>query len=148
MGNFVAVGDYDVPVPDRWLVLSQDAYSVLIVDTAGLRRDGGNLTTNGSLSISSLPEPPRDLKYWVSNQIEGLTGSDVRIIEQRTLAVANEAVYCIGGSELRDVVHIPDNAIISLQCRSTGKLSLVFTGETSDAPGFYALVERIRKGRN
>jgi hypothetical protein len=143
-GNFVAVGNYEMPVPDQWLVSNEDSKSALLTNTAAPPRWKG-FQSNATILASSLSAPPRDLNFWVSREQQRLEQNGVRVVEQRTLGIANESLYCLGGSELRDAIHIPGGAVISLQCRSTGTLSLIFTGREADVTSFYALVGRIRK---
>lgn len=53
-GGLVQVGDYKVPVPDRWLVKVEDSGLTFLINSRGERR-GNTLSGINVITIDSLP---------------------------------------------------------------------------------------------
>lgn len=146
-GNRVLVGPYEQPAPNEWLVTDEKPDSVLLINTVKPIHSGTDgFQINATILASSLRPARVNLDFWFANKQQRLTNEKVGSIEKRTIQLANEQVGCIGGTELRDVVGIANATTISLECRSSGTLSLIFTGQPSDLEAFYSLVSRIRRG--
>jgi hypothetical protein len=147
------MGNYEVPVPQHWLIMHQDDAAFTLMNTAPtLTRDTKFQTTP---AITIFPFRNRvigheGLNLWLSLKRQWLEREGVKSLEEKKLDVSGAAIVCIGGSELRDAIvrdklHGFDTDIISLECKSTDGLSILFVGEPSDLTPFYALVSQIRK---
>ena len=145
-GYSAAVGDYIVPVPDHWLIVVEDVdgRDLTMVDTF-VKRQAGLLQTANSITVMTLSQPMRSLDAWETIRREQLEQSGLRDIESRTLRAADEKVICLGGNELRDVLHVPGTTLLSLDCQSAGKLNLMFVGYRSELEDFYRITSQIRK---
>jgi hypothetical protein len=144
-GDFVRVGSYEVPVPRNWLVKAQPLGGSLLVDTQ-FRRGSSVLSGINVISADSLSVPTNDLDFWKSNKEKWLKNNGVRNPEERSLSFEDEAVACLGGHELHEVMQLPDAAdVVSVDCRSSGKLHLMFVGQQPNLELFYSLIPEIRK---
>lgn len=154
-GYSTRMGNYEVPVPAHWLILDQSSVAFTLMDTARTlpRRDGKFHT---AAVIDIFPFRNRSigadkLDFWLSLKRQWLEREGVKSIEEKRLTFGDDAVSCIGGSELRAIMrdkpNFPDTDIVSLECKSADDLSIMFVGEPSDLQNFYTFVSEIRKHR-
>jgi hypothetical protein len=144
-GNSVRVANYDIPVRSNWLVKTQPLGGSLFVDTR-FRGSPGVLSGINVISVDSLSLPTNDLDFWNSNKEKWLKENGISNPEQRSLNFEDEAVACLGGRELHDLMQVPDAAdIISVDCRSSGRLHLMFIGRQDDLQVFYSIISGIHK---
>ena len=145
-GYSTTVGDYTVPIPDGWLILVEDVdgQDLSMLDTH-VKRQPGSLQTANEIIVGSLPRPMRSLESWESIKRQQLERSGLINIEEKTLWAANQKVICLGGYELRDVVHVPGTTQLSLECQSAGRLNLIYIGYRSGLEDFYTIASQIRK---
>jgi hypothetical protein len=144
-GYSTYVGDYQVPVPDHWLVEdSNDANIVILIDTR-VRKMGDPLSDVGILTVSLAPFPPRDIDDWASLTRQSLKRDGVTSVEEKTFRAGDETVVCLGGYALREILHVPSISAVSLECRSTGRLDLGFSGPRSELQEFYVIASQIHK---
>ena len=90
------------------------------------------------------------LNFWLSLRRQWFEQEQIKSLEEKQLSIGDAATICIGGSELRDVIvghgHREfDSDLISLECRSTDNLDILFVGEPSDVQSFYSFVAQIRR---
>jgi hypothetical protein len=152
-GYSARMGDYEVPVPEHWLIIDQNSVAITLFNTApSLQRDGKFHTTavvtvfpfrNHSIG-------PTGLASWRTRQHRWLEKEGVKSVEERSISFDGEESTCIGGSEFQDIVFrgrkdLPKTDIVSLDCMSADSLEISFVGEPSDLQPFYALVSQIRK---
>jgi hypothetical protein len=145
-GYSAAVGDYVVPVPDRWLIYSEgpDHQDLTMFDTQ-VKRQPGPLLVPNMITVMSLSAPLRSLDSWEIIKRKQLEQDGLSNIEERTLFTANEKLVCLGGYQLREVLKIPGATHLTLECQSTGRLSLIYMGYRSGLDDFYSIASQIRK---
>lgn len=141
-GYMVRVGDYEVPVPKTWIVISDDPGMVNLADTR-IRRSPDRLADVNGILVDYLHQPTRDLDAWASMTRNSLVRKGVLDIQARTLQLGDERLVCFGGHEFRDAMHIP-TAAVSFVCQSSGRLSLIFTGNQDCVEDFCAIASKIR----
>ena len=94
---------------------------------------------------------PSQIEFWLSLQRQRLEREGVKSAVEERLSFDDEAVICIGNSELsammRDEKAFPDTKVISLDCMSAHSLNILFLGEPSDLQPFYTFVSQIRRHR-
>jgi hypothetical protein len=154
-GYSTTMGNYEVPVPEHWLVLEQNSIAFTLLNTSPprLQRDGKFhtaavidifLSRNRSIGADKLD-------FWLSLKRQWLEREGVKSIEEKKLGFGDDAVNCIGGSQLRAIMrdnpNFPDTDIVSLECKSADDLSIMFLGEPSDVQNFYTFVSEIRRHR-
>jgi len=143
-GYSTYVGDYVVPVPDHWLVdTSEDPRMITLIDTR-VRRTADRLSAVNVITVSALSSPIRDLDSWASFARQRRERDGLREIEEKTIQAGDERMFCLGGYELRDIMRLP-TAAVSLECRSSDRLNLGFTGHRSGLQEFYTIASQIRK---
>jgi hypothetical protein len=59
--------------------------------------------------------------------------------------MGQEQVVWLGGTQLRDVLHVPHATVLSLECSTSGRLVIEFSGHDSGLDQFYAIISQIRK---
>ena len=144
-GNSVNVGAYIVPVPDQWLVFDyEDPTAATLIDTR-VHKTPDPLSAVDVITVIALSSPARDLDFWASFQRQWLERSGLRDIMQRTLQADDEVLICLGGYQFRDALKVPNSTAVSLECQSSGRLSLIFSGHASGLPEFYSIASQIRK---
>jgi len=147
------MGNYEVPVPEHWLITDQNYVAFTLANTAPVLRRDTKFHTTAVINIFPFGNRVignEGLDVWLSLKRQRLEREGVRSLEERKLNVGDAAIVCIGGSELRDAIlrdkpHGFDTDIVSLECRSTDDLSIVFVGEPSDLQPFYAFISQIRR---
>jgi hypothetical protein len=144
-GNAVHVGGYQVPVPDNWLVLNITSRAVQLLNTQAKEHSDPAFPVNASITVSSLQAPVPNLDSWKAIKQQWFGHDGQHAVVERELRFENERVLCVGGRQLRDVLHVPNASILALECSSTGTLSLLFVGEQSDLRDFDSIVTQIRK---
>jgi len=152
-GYSVTMGNYEVPVPEHWLITDQNYVAFTLANTAPVLRRDTKFHTTAVINIFPFGNRVignEGLDVWLSLKRQRLEREGVRSLEERKLNVGDAAIVCIGGSELRDAIlrdkpHGFDTDIVSLECRSTDDLSIVFVGEPSDLQPFYAFISQIRR---
>ncbi len=143
-GDFAHVDNYEVPVPKNWLV-KDDRSGLLLIDT---RRHGNEPVLSGIniITVGSFRTPTPDLEFWKSYKRKWLKDHGISIIEERSLRFEDETVACSGGHEMQEMMHIPNASdVVSLECRSSGKLYFIFVGQPPDLQVFYSIIPKIRK---
>jgi hypothetical protein len=152
-GYSTRMGNYEVPVPEHWLIFDQSSIAFTLINTAPTwpRRDR---KFHSTAVIDIFPFRDRHIgasgiDFWLSLKRQWLEREGVKSVEEKSLSFGDEAVTCIGGSELRammrDKIGFPDTDVISLECRSAEDLSILFVGEPSDLQDFYTFVSEIRR---
>jgi hypothetical protein len=136
-GDSVRVGQYEVPVPHDWLVRVDPGITYL-TDTHPSRDANDSV-----IMIFSTSPPTGNFDFWISYTKQWLKEQGVTPMEERSLRFEDEAVACLGGHELTRVRGAAD--IISLECRSSGNLRLMFVGQKRDLQLLYSLVPRIHR---
>ena len=149
-GYSTRMGNYDVPVPEHWL-LDQNSVALTLVNTAPTlpRRDGKFHTTAVVSVFPFRPIGTGQIEFWLSLQRQRLEREGVKSAVEKRLSLDDEAVICIGGSELSAIMRhekaFPDTSSISLSCLSDQGLEILFIGEPSDLQPFYTFVSQIRR---
>lgn len=144
-GDFTRVGNYKVPVPNHWLVKVEPSGLSFLTDTRS-RRNARAFSGMNVITIDSLPTPTRDLDSWKSYKKHWLKNNGISNPEERSLSFEDEAVACVGGHEFHDVMQLPDAAdVVTVDCRSSGRLHLLFVGQQPDLELFYSIIPKIHK---
>ena len=154
-GYSTIMGNYDVPVPEHWLLLDQNYVAFTLVNTEPTvpRRDGRFHTTAlvTLFPFRRSPAGASQTQFWLSLQRQRLEREGVKTAVEKTLSFDDEAVICIGGGELSAIMRhekaFPETSIISLSCMSDHGLDIQFVGEPSDLQHFYTFVSQIRRHR-
>lgn len=144
-GSMITVGDYEVPVPEQWLVVEyENADIVTLVDTRSAdTRDP--LADVNAISVFATKYAYQDLDRLATLERQRLQREGLTQIEEKTIRAGDERMVCLGGTEFRDIMHVPDTVALSLWCYSTGRLSLLFNGNRAGLQQFYAIVSGVRK---
>lgn len=128
------IGEYDVPVPARWLPRDDVPGDLLLYNTEKFA------------SVAILPGvPAQDLAFWESARRQRLESDHVEHIVQHTIRLESQTVSCIGGAEFSQLLKISAPSVISLDCQSTGNLHLMFTGQDSELETFYGIASQIKE---
>lgn len=150
-GYSARMGNYDVPVPEHWL-LNQDPEAFTLVNTdPTLPRQDGRFHTTAVVTLFQFHNPvgASQLQFWLTLERQRLEREGVKSTEEKRLSFDDEAMICIGGSELsammRDEKAFPDTSAVSLGCMSEQGLNIRFLGEPSDVQPFYTFVSQIRR---
>jgi len=156
-GYSAAMGNYEVPVQEHWLILSSDSVAFTLMNTSPARppRDG-KLHTAAVMTIFPFRNWPADVKRadsWLSLKRQWLAREDVKAVEERTVKFENGSFICVGGRELSAVFRNASNVsaaetdIVSRDCMSERGLEVLFVGEPPDLEPFYTFLSQIRSER-
>jgi len=152
-GYSTRVGNYGVPVPEHWLILIQNSTVFTLVNTnPTLPRRDGKFRTTALITLYPFRRGPVGASQMESGlvlQRRRLERAGVKAAAEKRLNFDDEAVVCIGGSELSAIMRhekgFPDASSISLSCLSDQGLEILFVGEPSDLQPFYTFVSQIRR---
>jgi len=151
-GNSVAMGNYEVPVPEHWFITDQNYVAFTMMNTApNLPRDH-KFHTTAVITVFPFRQRaigPDGLAFWLLLQRQRLAREEVESVEIETLNLGDESITCIGGRELNAILrgnprHL-ETDIISRDCMSQRGLNILFVGEPSDLSSFNAFVSQIRR---
>jgi hypothetical protein len=156
-GYSAAMGNYEVPVPEHWLILGDDSVAFTLMNTSQARppRDG-KLHTAAVITVFPFRNWPAEAKRadsWLSFKRQWLAREDVKAVEETTVKFGNDSIICVGGRELSAVLRNASNVsasetdIVSLDCMSERGLEVLFVGEPSDLEPFYTFLSQIRSQR-
>lgn len=156
-GYSTTIGNYEIPVPDHWVVLNQNSTLFTMANASPTRpkRDNKLHTTAVVMVIVDLSGPRTHsgdaswADFWVSRERQRLAKQKVQSVAEKTLKFGEESITCIGGNELSALLQGKPNApqmdVVSLSCMSDHGLRLMFDGEPSDVQPFYTLLSQIRR---
>ncbi len=145
-GGVLRFGDYLIPVPANWYVNDYgtgDQILIRLDHAKGKPSNGLHLPA----TISLLEEPPlKDINYWESFVTSTFRKRGAYTVAQRQINLDSEILVCVGGNALPagEAKKIP--AGVSWDCRSTGSLEILITGEEDDLNQVWDIVSRIRNG--
>jgi hypothetical protein len=149
-GGTTGVGNYEIPVPDHWLIYIQDLYGLTMMNTNPIRPSDGRFHTSASITIFARRNQSigtGGLDSWLAWKRQSLQRKNVSPVEEKELGFGDETLVCIGGNEIQTILGDAANSIqtniISLECRSDKDLTILFAGEPSDLQFFYNLVSQI-----
>ena len=143
-GYSIIVGDYEVPVPDHWLVQDFDNPNLIDLIDTRVRREAGPLSKVSVVTVDADARPMPDLSFWESFRRQSLEQRGIAV-EEMTLRLGDERMTCLGGEELREILHVPSVTAVSLECRSLGRLSLRFLGPRTGLQDFNSIASQIHK---
>jgi hypothetical protein len=152
-GYSTRTGDFDVPVPEHWLIYLQNSTYSVLMNTAPTWHRDGKLHSVAAITVFTspiLPVASNGMELWLQAKRQRIEHDGVKSVEEKRVDFDNDTVVCIGGSEMRDVIlpgttKVPDTDIVSLECKSESGLSVLFQGEPSDLQSFYTWVSEIRR---
>jgi hypothetical protein len=156
-GDSATIGDYQIPVPGHWLVLTENSTNLTLANISPVRhqRDIKFHTTtiiDVHVNLQQFGEQTaraRWKEFWLTHEKQRLAGEKVESVEETTLKFGDEPITCVGGKELtamlRDKPNLPQMDIMSLNCMSDCGLKIMFVGEPSDVQSFYTFVSLIRR---
>jgi hypothetical protein len=152
-GYMITMGNYEVPVPEHWLITDRNFVAFSLMNTAStFPRDAKFHTADeivvfpfGNRAIGN-----EGLDVWLSLRRQWFERERVKSVVEKKLTIGDAEAFCFGGSDLKDLIvghgHPEfDTDVISLECRSTDDLSILFVGEPSDVQPFYTFVSQIRR---
>jgi hypothetical protein len=152
-GYSTRMGDYEVPVPEHWLIVDQDSAGFTLLNTAPNLPHDGKLHTTAVVNVFPFrnhPIGPAGLVHWRTLQHQWLEQEGVKRIEEKAVSFNGQEVTCIGSNFLREKLlrsgrkDLPDVESVSIHCMSPDSLEIMFVGEPSDVQPFYTLVSQIR----
>ena len=146
------MGNYEVPVPEHWLITDQDFVAFTLMNSApNIPRDT-KIHMTAVITVFPFRERgigPDGVAFWLSQQRQWLARDEVESVEEKTLVFGNESMTCIGGRQLSAIARSSPNHletdVISLNCMSERGLQILFAGEPSDVQSFYTFVSLIRR---
>jgi hypothetical protein len=141
-GNHLSVGAYEVPVPSMWLVDSSNERYATLVNTSWSSFGPDELRSNATLMVSSLTSATPDLDGWSNTRISMLRPEASQKLVRYSLRTKDEKIECLGGHIVYKDLKL---GILSLECRSEGSLSLIFSGPTSQLPELQSFIAEIHK---
>jgi len=151
-GYSTTVGNYEVPVPEHWLITDQDFVAFTLMNSApNIPRDT-KIQMTAVITVFPFRERgigPDGVAFWLSQQRQRLVRDEVESVEEKTLVFGNESMTCIGGRQLSAIARSSPNHIetdiVSLDCMSERGLNIIFVGEPSDVQSFYTFASQIRR---
>lgn len=154
-GYSTTMGNYEVPVPEHWLVTDQqDSVAFTLMNTAPNFPRDAKFHMTAVINVFPFPQRaigPEGVAFWLSHERQWLAHDEVESVEEKTLKFEDESVTCIGGRQLSAILRRYPNHletdIISLNCMSEDGLNILFEGEPSDLQSFYTFVSHIRRKR-
>lgn len=106
-GYSTTMGNYEVPVPEHWLITDQDSIAFTLMNSVP------NMTRNAKFHMAAVitvfPFHQRDIgpdgvAFWLSQQRQWLAREAIQSLEEKTLKFGDESITCIGGRQL-DAIH-------------------------------------------
>jgi hypothetical protein len=151
-GYSTTMGNYEVPVPEHWLITEQDFVSFTLTNsTSNLPRDA-KFHMRAVITVFPFRQSgigPDGVAFWLSQQRQWLARDEVESVEEQMLKFGGEPITCIGGRQLSAILrgkpNLPKTDVISLNCMSERGLNILFEGEPSDLQSFYTFVSQIRR---
>ncbi|HLZ13852.1 MAG TPA: hypothetical protein VKP58_14810 [Candidatus Acidoferrum sp.] len=151
-GYSTTMGNYEVPVPEHWLIADQDLVALTLMNSSPNRPRDAKVHMTAVVTVFPFRQRaigPDALAFWLSNERQWLARDGVESIHEKTLKIGDESITCIGGRQLdailrRNSNHLETN-FISFDCMSERGLNILFVGEQSDLQSFYNLVSQIRR---
>jgi hypothetical protein len=144
-GHSIDLGNFNIPVPDRWLVkVIDDPRSIILVDTR-IRRSTDPVPAVNVIDVNIESQPTPDVDFWAASRRGWLEHHGLESVEARTLQAQAGKIACVGGYELREIVRVPTTSAYSVECRSTMGLNLGFVGNQGDIDEFYSIASNIQK---
>jgi hypothetical protein len=157
-GYSTTMGNYEVPVPEHWLITNQNSVAFDLMNSAPNVHRDAKLHIGAMLTVYPFRQRaigPDGVAFLLSQRRQWLARDKVESVEDKTLKFGDESITCIGGRQLSAaLMSIPNRLqdkrliqadIISLDCVSEGGLHISFVGEPSDLQSFYAFVSEIRR---
>jgi hypothetical protein len=146
------MGNYEVPVPERWLITEQDFTGFTLMNSTSNVPRGAKLHMRAVITIFPFRQGGMGtdgVAFWLTQQRQWLVRDEVESVEEKTLKFGNESITCIGGRQLSAILrrspsHI-ETDIVSLDCMSERGLNILFEGEPSDLQSFYTFISQIRR---
>jgi len=146
------MGNYEVPVPEHWLITDQNSVTFTLMNSARNVPRDAKFHTTAVVTVFPFRQRaigPEGLAFWLSLQRQGLARDEVESVEEKTLKFGDESITCIGGRQLNAILRKSPNHletdIISLDCMSERGLRILMVGEPSDLQSFYTFVSQIRR---
>ena len=151
-GYSTTMGNYEVPVPEHWLIIDQNFVGFTLMNSAPNVPKDAKFHMAAVITVSPFRERgigPDGVAFWLSQQRQRLVRDEVESVEEKTLVFGNESMTCIGGRQLSAILRGSPNHfetdIISLDCMSERGLNILFEGEPSDVQSFYTFASQIRR---
>jgi hypothetical protein len=144
-GDETHLGNYVIPVPADWFAKESSTSEIEMADTGFASRP---YSLSGISSVRLfLPPIAKDvnLESWRALQRQLLSSKGIRALEEHTIHYDDESVACVGGDLIEDAMRIPLAGFTSVNCESTGRMHLLFSGFKADLPSFYNFVAGIHK---
>jgi hypothetical protein len=144
-GYSLNVGIYQVPVPDGWLVQDYDTPNMFMLINTHLTKTSDPFSSVSIVNVSLVPSAPRDLDAWASMTRQSFERQGLNDLKEQSIQAGDETIVCLGGQILRAMIRVPSLAAVSMECRSSGRLNLGFSGPESALPEFYKIMSEIHK---
>jgi hypothetical protein len=130
-GYKTTMGNYEVPVPEHWLITDQNFVAFHLKDSApNIPRDA-KLHMRASITVYPLRERAigtDGVAFWLSQQRQLLARDKVESVEEKTLKFGDESVSCIGGRQLSAILRTIPKSLQSKPLLETDIISLDCVG--------------------
>jgi hypothetical protein len=139
------VAEYEVPVPDGWLVKDIDAQegSAILLDTS-VKRTPDPLANVNLILIVSGPHFQVNLDFWKSQSEQSLKQKGMSAVSEEMVKTKDEAVSCVSWHERNPLTSVP-SAATSMQCMSAGGLFLTFTGNEEGLKEIFNIISQTHR---
>ena len=146
------MGNYEVPVPEHWLIIDQDFVGFTLMNSAPNVLRDSKFHMRAMITVFPFRQRsvgPDGVAFWLSQQRQWLARDEVESVEEKTLKSGDESITCVGGRQLSAILshapNHPETDVISLNCISERGLNILFEGEPSDLQSFFTFVSQIRR---
>ena len=140
-GNSVPFAEYQVPVPDGWIIENQTITSLDLKATHGTKSH-----SFASITIANLkPTTAEGLDLWKAQTSKVFEGQGLKATDERELHFEDRRVLCLGGYEISDHLQVPASKFLSFDCNSDSNLKFSYFGERSASKEFDEIVSQIHK---
>lgn len=142
-GNSIDLAQYELSVPKSWFV---DSYTGSIVELgrAHIPSFRGS-SFESRLTVSVSPSPLPSLEFWETKEQAFYDKEGATILRRREIPLGSQYhIVCIEGNLVRDALKLKHSDLISADCQSDNRLSLMFTGTEKDMQEFYTVTRSIR----
>jgi len=137
---------YTIRFPSNWLVTAQTPDALVIARSDRPPAERSGVASHTPLTIVLLQEQPlRDVSAWTSFTTRSFKERGTETVHQKSIELDGEAFQCIGGNGLspKDLKSVPLG--LSWDCRSSGPLEIMVSGNEADQKEAWDIVARIRK---
>jgi hypothetical protein len=143
-GQVTYVHGYAVPVPENWIARIPNQETVVLVYSRANDKSDKEVGPD-SMAVTFVSHFPGDVDAWKAATKQTLNRKGLQSIEEKHIQTPDQTIECLGGAIFRDVIHLSSSTAVTMECMSTNKLSIVFTGSYLELAEFYNIASQIRR---